>query len=91
MPPSRASSRCGRGKKTPRDERGVLALASRGLGDLAICRGRLGKKTTEGFIGLRGEIAIQRANLLRLGHERLEGRFCELGLNFNHLVDGLHA
>ena len=77
-------------KEKPRDEQGTLALTPRGY-DLSICRDHRGKKSTEWLEGLRGKIAIQRANLLRLGHERLESRLCEFGLNFNRLVARLHA
>ena len=52
----------GRGKK-PRDEQGDLALTWRGK-DLSICRGHLGRGTTERLVGLRGQIGIQRTDLL---------------------------
>ena len=77
-------------QKSPATSRAILRRHRR-AGILSICRGHLGKKTTERLAGFRGKIAIQRANLMRLGHERLERRLCEFGLNFDRLVDRLHA
>src|SRR4029077_5316999 len=83
-----AGSRCR--KKGPATSRAFFALRSRWPG-LSICRGHLGQKSTEWFGGLLGKIAIQRPNLLRLGHECLEGRLGEVGLNFNRLVERFRA
>jgi hypothetical protein len=75
-------------RKKSRNKHGNFARTSRGRGqDLSICRGHLLGKVTEWLVGLLGKIAVQCANLRRLGYECLVSGLREFGLNFNHLVE----
>ena len=59
--------------------------------ELSSCRGHLRNEASEGLVRLLGKITVECANLLRLSDEGLVSRLREFGLNFNRLVERLHA